>query len=412
MHPDIVPNLFSVRSWREKEVVVKILVINHEFPPLGGGGGRITWRLARELSKDHAVDVLTSGAKGVTLWSCGDARLVPVRAWGRQEDGTATLLSWLSFLLGGLGRGYGLCRHHKYDVVHAHFALPSGLLAFCFHHLLGIPYVLTIMGADIYDPTRRTSPYQNTILRSLVRKIINCSSATTAISRDIMRKAVQYYHPLSSSIQVIHPGFDHLEPPFATRGQLDLPDGAFILISIGRLVKRKGLVCVLEAMHQVADRSVLWLVVGDGPERSSLVEAAGHLGLAEQVRFLGHLGLENEKYEYLGASDVFVLPSLHEGFGLVFLEAMACGLPVVTTDKGGQTDIVVDGVNGFIVPVGDSHQLADRIKLLRSNPDLRRRMSRANLKRVLNFSARQEANSYEAILARARTLPDRRMGSS
>lgn len=390
---------------------MKILFINHEFPPLGGGGGRITWHLARELSRDHSVDVLTSGAKGVQLWRCGTSRLVQVPTWGRKAVGAASVLSWLSFLLGGLGRGYVLCQRRKYDVIHAYFALPSGLLAFCLNRLLGIPYVLTIIGADIYDPTRKTSPYQNSVLISLVRKIINCSSATAAISRDIMHKAVQYYHPLTTSIQVVHPGFDHLEASSVTRMQLDLPKRAFILISIGRLVKRKGLMYVLGAMHQLGDKSVLWLVVGDGPERSSLVEAAGRLGLIKQVRFLGYLR-EDEKYEYLGVSDVFVLPSFHEGFGLVFLEAMACGLPIVTTHEGGQVDIVADGVNGFLVPVGDSHQLADRIKMLRNDSELRRRMSRANLQRSLTFPIQQEAKSYEAIYAKVRNWSDVRTANS
>jgi glycosyltransferase involved in cell wall biosynthesis len=123
------------------------------------------------------------------------------------------------------------------------------------------------------------------------------------------------------------------------------------------------------------------------------------------------------KFEYLAAADIFVLPSVHEGFGLVFLEAMHCGLPVIASTSGGQTDFLQDGETGFLVPVGAVEALADRILRLANDGRLRKQISEYNAQYVKRFDIAAVAERYEAVFADVirryqRTTGDAGAGSS
>jgi glycosyltransferase involved in cell wall biosynthesis len=140
------------------------------------------------------------------------------------------------------------------------------------------------------------------------------------------------------------------------------------------------------------------LVIGDGPEEAHLRDLSRTLGLSSQVDFLGAIW-GDRKFQYLAAADMFVLPSAHEGFGLVFLEAMHCGLPVIAGASGGQTDFLRDGETGFLVPVGAVEVLAERILHLANDERLRRRMSEFNAQYVKRFHISGVAARYEALFS-------------
>jgi glycosyltransferase involved in cell wall biosynthesis len=378
---------------------MRILMINYEFPPLGGGGGVASYHIARALAeREHEVDVLTTGWRGLSSEeTVGGLGVYRVPVLGRGELSTASLPSMLSFLPCGVAKGCQILRNKRYDVLNTHFAIPSGPTGVVLSRLFKMPMVLTIIGGDIYDPSKRLSPSRNRVLRGVVRRVLDSSSQIVAISEDIKRRAREDLR-CQKDIEVIHYGLSAPQFESRSRAELGLSEDHLVLITIGRLIKRKALDNLLLALSRLEQRETRLLIIGVGPEEGHLRDLSARLGLSAQVEFLGPIWGER-KYQYLAASDVFVLPSVHEGFGLVFLEAMHCGLPVVASSTGGQTDFLKDGETGFLVPVGDVDALADRILLLAGDTALRERISRFNQEYVKDFDISGVAERYEALFS-------------
>ena len=379
---------------------MRILIINYEFPPLGGGGGVASYQIAKGLvARGHEVDVLTTGRRDLPRKEAVDGiGVYRVPVVGRTEFATATLLSMLSFFPSGVVEGRRILSKRKYDILNTHFAIPSGPTGVMLSRLFKKPQVLTVIGGDIYDPTKKLSPTNNRLLHAVVRYVLNSSSEIIAISEDIRRRARQDYH-CHKGIQVIHYGLSPYKFESKSRSELGIPEGDVVLISIGRLIKRKALDDLLLALSRLEDQNFRLLIIGEGPEEPHLRELTEGLGLSSQVDFLGAIWGE-PKFQYLAASDIFVLPSVHEGFGLVFLEAMYCGLPVIASSSGGQTDFLRDGETGFLVPVGDVDALAEKILQLAGDEGLRRRISDFNRRYVEGFHIAGVARQYEALFSR------------
>lgn len=356
----------------------------------------MVYQLAKELVKRHRVDILTSGFKDLKTNEIDDGiNIYRVPVLNRKSKDTATLLSWLSFFPTSLWKGAKLIKQNRYDVINSHFAIPSGLIGIILSKLFNIPSVVSLHGGDIYDPTKKYSPYKHFYLRKIVSYVMNKSDEVVANSNDTRKRAFEFYN-VKREIEVINLGL--IRPSFdrVTRKNLELSDDDFLITSIGRLIKIKGLQYLLQAMHKLENKRLKLLVMGDGPEKKTLKMLSKKLGLEGQAEFLGFVGGER-KYQYLSVSDLFVLPSLKEAFGIVFLEAMHCGLPVITTTTGGQTDFLKDGENGFLVPVGDVDALAEKINLLCNDSNLRQKMSNKNRKDVKNFYSEKMAERYEKL---------------
>jgi glycosyltransferase involved in cell wall biosynthesis len=227
--------------------------------------------------------------------------------------------------------------------------------------------------------------------------VLDSSSRVIAISQDIKTRTREDLR-CGTEVEVIHYGLTSPEFQPTSRNELGLPEDEVILISVGRLIKRKAIGDVLLALSRLEGVPLRLLIIGDGPEEGPLRDLASTLGLASQVDFLGAVWGEN-KFQYLAASDMLVLPSVHEGFGLVFLEAMHCGLPVIASDSGGQTDFLQDGETGFLVPVGAIEALAHRIQCLANDGRLRKRISEHNAQYVKRFNISAVAERYEALFA-------------
>jgi phosphatidylinositol alpha-1,6-mannosyltransferase len=186
---------------------------------------------------------------------------------------------------------------------------------------------------------------------------------------------------------------DRFRPPADREGAkraLGL-EGRTVLLTVARLVRRKGHTTVLRALPAIVDRfpNTLYVIAGDGPLRPELDGLASQLKIEEHVRFLGEVAYDRDVPSLYPAADVFVLTSesdtMHgvEGFGIVFLEAASCETPVVGTRAGGIPDAVEDGVTGRLVDSGSPEQTADAVIRILSDPGLARRMGRAGRERVM-----------------------------
>jgi glycosyltransferase involved in cell wall biosynthesis len=171
-----------------------------------------------------------------------------------------------------------------------------------------------------------------------------------------------------------------------------------LLITVGRLVARKAIDQLISLMKNLNSAYVHLLIMGAGPQEQALREQAGALQLKERIHFLGHLG-EAEKFKLLRMCDIYVSTSQHEGFGLVFLEAMASGLPVICYDHGGQTDFLENDHTGYLVQLNDETLLIQYCQRLILNADLRQQMGQENLKRVEDFYIDHCAACYENLFS-------------
>ncbi|MGI9420397.1 MAG: glycosyltransferase family 4 protein [Geminicoccaceae bacterium] len=382
---------------------MNILICNYEYPPLGGGGGVVTAQLVEQLAGRHDLTVLTSRAFDLPEESRENgAHIIRVPVLGRTKKAAGSLPSLLSYVPMAIRRGKALMGAKKFDVINTHFAVPTGPVGDVLAKHAGIPNILSVHGGDLYDPSKWMSPHRHWILRRLIRGLLRRADRVVGQSSNTNANVGRFYTtdvepvliPLGIERPTIHP---------AKRADYGLAEDDVLLATVGRLVARKALGQLLDMLADLSrntERSVKLLVIGTGPEEAALKAQAAELGVAEHVHFLGALS-DQEKFDVLGMADLYVSSSQHEGFGLVFLEGMAAGLPVVCYDHGGQTDFLVDGETGYLISLNDKEKLARRIGELVIDGALRQKIADTNRTRVERYFIEQMALAYEELFEAA-----------
>ncbi|HEY3785394.1 MAG TPA: glycosyltransferase family 4 protein [Steroidobacteraceae bacterium] len=378
---------------------MRILFCNYEYPPLGGGGGVVMAAMARTLARRHEVVALSSRAAGLPAEATdAGVRVVRVPVLFRRKLATANFPSMAAYLPIGLWRGLQLGREQRFDVINTHFAVPTGPLGDWLSQRLRVPNVLSVHGGDLYDPSKGSSPHRHAFLRRAVARLLRKADLLVAQSGDTARNVAQIYG-VDRQVELIPLGIDR--PPQqvqAKREQFDLPADAFVLVTAGRIVARKASTQLMDTLAAVP--SAYLLVVGDGPEAQAVTERAAALGVSDRLRMLGYVS-DEVKYQAFKVADLFVSTSQHEGFGLVFLEAMAFGLPIVCYNRGGQTDFLASPETGEVIALNELSAFNDAVRGLREDPQHRALIGRANLAKVENYFIDRCAERYERLFERA-----------
>lgn len=381
-------------------LLMRILFCNYEYPPLGGGGGVVMAALARHLARRHEVTVLTSRA-GELAAESDDQRVHVIRVpvFFRRQLAVANFPSMLAYLPSGLARALTL-RRARFDVINTHFVVPTGPLGHAIARWQRLPNVLSVHGGDLFDPSKRSSPHLHAPLRASVRWLLGAADEVIAQSRDTVRHVKELYG-VHRHVGLIPLGIER--PPArvtASRSAFGLPSDAFVMVTIGRLVARKATTQLVDALAAGRIRNAHLLIIGDGPDADAIRKRATELGVLDRVHLPGQVS-DDEKHAALAIADVFVSTSQHEGFGLVFLEAMAFGLPIVCYDRGGQTDFLVSGETGFVVKLNDTAAFTNAVHALYADIYLRRRFGQRNRQLVENYFIDSCAARYEQVFEAA-----------
>jgi N-acetyl-alpha-D-glucosaminyl L-malate synthase BshA len=256
------------------------------------------------------------------------------------------------------------------DLLHVHYAIPHASAAYFAKQILrkmgkDIPFITTLHGTDI------TLVGKDQTYAPVVAFSINESDAITAVSNNLREETYGAF-TIEKEIHVIHNFVDterfHQTDKEHFKKML-APHGERILVHVSNFRKVKRVEDVVKTFAIVLkEMPSKLLMIGDGPERQNAEELCRHLGIYHEVRFLGK---QEQMDEILSIADLFLLPSQYESFGLAALEAMACGVPVISTDAGGLPEINEQGVTGYLSKVGDVKDMAkNSLELLSSDERL------------------------------------------
>lgn len=283
------------------------------------------------------------------------------------------------------------------DIIHAHYALPHAVCAYLAKQMLkrNIGIVTTLHGTDItvlgYDPS----------LKDLIRFAIESSDRVTAVSSALAAETYDLIKP-EKKIETIYNFIDervYLKKNTAAIKEKHgiLPDEK-VVIHVSNFRKVKRVQDVIRVFRNIAGKTkAKLLLVGDGPEKSTACELIRKYGLEDQVLMLGNQDRVEELYSI---SDLKLLLSEKESFGLVLLEAMACGVPCIGTNIGGIPEVIKNNVSGFLVDVGDVADATARAMSILEDEQLSNRFTKAAIEMLENeFSSKKIVSQYEQIYA-------------
>ena len=372
----------------------------------------------------HQVCVVTPGKPGVPLRETFDGVEVVRFPFDLPEDLTygrvaqSKVTNWAKlnrlfimarYLLAQYRSSVAEGRRFKADVVHGHWAIPTGPALIAAAGTLKIPSVITLHGGDVYVNVAEGYDFPTRwYVKPVLKWTLRSASALTAISEDCKVHAL-HAGARESSITVVMNGADlrRFSPaPEGTNPRAEF--GPHMIFACRQLFPRKGIRFLIEAVAALKPKypDIRLIIAGDGFERPKLEELAQNLGIGRATRFLGWTANKELPQYYRGCA-VSVIPSLEEGFGIPAAEAMGCEIPVVATDAGGLPEVVEDGVTGFVVPKGDAAALAGSIDRLLADASLREKMGKAGRIRALqrfdwDRSVERFTEIYAAILGRNR----------
>jgi len=297
-----------------------------------------------------------------------------------------------SFFISGLISLIKLHKKHRFDIIHAHWVIPNGPIATTFSLITNTPMIITLHGSDIFVSLKKG------FLGFITKICFKYASFITVCSQHLYESALSL-GAVPEQLRLIVWGADpaifdpsNFPPQDIIRKSLKLPTSGNIILSLGRLVKKKGVEYLIKAAPYVKKKvpDVSIVIAGDGPELKTLKQLAVDLRAQDYIHFIGKVDWDHVPL-LLHASDVFVAPSIEDesgnmdGLPTTILEAMAAGKPIVATNIAGIPLVILEGRTGLLVPPRDSHALAEAIVLILLNKSLREKMGFWSRKMVINY---------------------------
>jgi glycosyltransferase involved in cell wall biosynthesis len=373
---------------------MRILTIIHEFPPIGGGGGRAAYDICSELAaRGHDVTVLTAHMDGLPRSEMQDGfKLVRIPS-KRTEAFSASFQTMLSFDLAGLWAGLALIWRSRPDIIHTHFAVPAGALAFALSVLTGVPYILTAHLGDVPGGVPEKTARWFSWLEPFTKPIWRRAKQVVAVSEFTRQLALAHY-PVD--IRVIPNGADFIH--LVTEDvKVNTPPH---VVFAGRFVSQKNPLAIIRVLSTLKDLNWTCSMLGDGPMFEEVKAEIEKHGMTERFHLTGWVTPADVLAEF-SKSDILFMPSLSEGLPVVGVDALVKGLAFVTSRIGGFFDLVDQDGNGYLVEVQDEAGFSSALRALLSNRDQLMKFRLASLEKAKNFDIAKIADQYEGIMQTA-----------
>jgi len=367
---------------------MKIMMLNYEFPPIGGGGGKAHLAILKQyaIRNDVLVDVVTSGPKpgsyveklsdNITIYKVG-VHKKNLHHWHKIE-----VVEWLAKAHWTYHR---LIKENKYDLVHAFFGLPTGWL--CYRTAKKLPYIISLRGSDVPGGNVRLR-FEYKLFGPLLRGIWKRASALVACSEGLKARALGFLP--SANIDVIPNGvdLDRFYPAPA-----DELSGKLKLVTVGRLSATKRVEMLIGAVEILSKKGadVCLKIAGGGGMTKQLKAMVEQRKLTGIIKFAGRVGTDKMPDIYR-QNNIFVSASMQEGMSNAMLEAMASGLPIITTRCEGVAELISD--NGIVVEKDTDEALAEAINNMAENRQAYSEMCVLARKRAENFGWDKVAQGY------------------
>jgi len=359
---------------------MKILIVSVDFPPHTDGVSTVSHELATRLA-DAGEEVIVIGptAKGAGEYDSRQKfRVVRTPLYD---------LSYLRFIPIFFLMPFIIMRHRIKKVIAMNIAY-GGIISYLFSKWLGFSYILWAYGYEF-------AKFQdNSLMRKLYLKIYEKSEFVCAIT-NFVKERLESFGVNPEKIIIINPGTDparyrpvQVSEDFRRRYNLD---GKRVILSVGRLIERKGFDMTIMAMRDVLKQfpEAVYLIVGNGPFRGRLESLADEFGINGSVRFVGRVA-DEELLNLYNLCDLFIMPSRTldnkgdiEGFGIVYLEANACGKPVIGGRDGGMNEAIEDGKTGLLVNSSDTKEIANAIINLLSDRNYAQALGENGRRRII-----------------------------
>lgn len=373
---------------------MKILVLNYEYPPVGGGGGKVSEEVARRLSeRGHQVKVLTVRTAGLPKRELrSSVEVLRIFAFRRRRD-TCSVLEMAFFLAAAFFPALFLTLRWKPDVIHVHFAVPTGVLAYAIRMLTGTPYVLTVHCGDVPGCQPEDTDKLFKWIKPFTMPVWRCAALVTGVSSSIARMATRAYPGVR--IQAIPNGID------PTPARVDFWSSGKVkkILFAGRFSHQKNPLLLVRVLASIAKRED-WTadLYGEGPLASEVRAFVKNVGLESRIRLHGWVD-PSVVDAAMQKSDILLLTSRAEGMSVAVLRALDRGLAVVVSHIPGNEDLVCSGENGYLCDPHKEDEFKDALVRILNSDTLLSRMKKCSKRMAGQFEWSRVMDQYEKALS-------------
>jgi glycosyltransferase involved in cell wall biosynthesis len=369
---------------------MRILVLTYEYPPIGGGGGMAALEISRGLAqRGHEIHVLTASFHDLPPQEEKDGVQIFRLPTARRSAFKAGLLAMAGYVIGG---SFGGLRHlHRWrpDLIHVHFAVPSGPVGWLLSRLNKIPYVLTAHLGDVPGGVPEKTARWFRWIYPFTPPIWKGASQVIAVSEFTRQLALKHY---SVDIQVIPNAVDlnSLDPGLI---QVNRPP---TIVFAGRFMPQKNPLLLVHTLAELANLDWRCVMLGDGPLYPAVQEEVIRYGLQDRIRLPGWVNPEQVIKEFR-QGDLLFMPSNSEGLPVVGVQALALGLAIVASRVGGFVDLVVGSKNGYLVEPGNGSEFKRHLEQLIRDPERLQQFRTYSRQKAREFDIDLVTTAYEKV---------------
>jgi glycosyltransferase involved in cell wall biosynthesis len=369
---------------------MKILVLSHEYPPIGGGGGRVVQELSQGLAnRGYQIHLLTAHYADQPKMEQSENLVIERLPSWRTQPFRADLKAMGAFIIKSFFRGLKVIQKSHPDLIHAHFAVPAGVSAFLLSKATGVPYILTAHGGDVPGGAPEKTARWFRMVLPFSKLVWNNAAATAAVSEQTRDLALEHYQ---SEIQVISNGIDTQE---MKPTNLDVHSPPRILF-IGRFSPEKNATAVPRILAELKHLPWQCAMLGDGTEMDLVRHLIDENNLADRLQLIGWVDSDSVK-EHLAKSDILLMPSLREGMPMAALQALSMGLALLLPDKGSCPDLIEN--NGFLLEPGNLQAYTDSLEKLLADKDLLAKFKITSRQLSEKFDIHLTVDAYDKLIS-------------